>query len=132
MNIILNFLSPAYLLNRSLGPSQSKIAYIFAGFCVLIIFFAVILSKLAKNKDLFAKKTAQKFSSFAWTMGLIGIILYTFRQINVLYLSAPVFVLIWGVALVVWLFFIIRYRIFIVPKRRKTLFEQGKKREYIP
>jgi len=101
-------------------------------FCVLLIILAIITPKLAKNKDRFAKKAIKKYSSLSWTMGTIGIILYIFRQINVLYLSAPVFVLFWGVSLVFWAFYVLRYCFCVVPKRRLEVEKEDKKKEYIP
>ncbi|MBU2575652.1 hypothetical protein KKF64_00980 [Patescibacteria group bacterium] len=129
---ILHLLSPAYLFHKSLGPFQSNLAYIFAVFNVLLILIAIISRRLAKNKDLFAKKAVQKYGAFAWTMGSIGIILYIFRQINVLYLSAPIIVLIWLVILIIWLILVLKYRFFVVPIRRKDLMQDKGKREYIP
>jgi len=131
MDQIIHLLSPTYLFHKSLGPYQSNLVYIFVGVCVLLIFIAIICRRLAKDKDLFAKKAAQKYGSFAWTMGAIGIILYIFRQINVFYLSAPILILIWGIVLIIWLILVLKYKFLIVPKRRKDLMQEQSKREYI-
>ena len=132
MNTLLHLLSTEYLFHKSLGPFQSNLAYVFVGFCVFLIIIAIISRILAKKGDLFERKSARKYGSFAWTMGSIGVILYVFRQINVLYLSAPVLILVWGIIFVIWLIFVLRYRIFIVPNRRKNLMQETKKREYMP
>ena len=100
---IIHLLSPSYLFNKNLGAFQSNLAYIFAGFNIVLIIIAIICRRLAKKGDLFARKAAQKYGSFAWTMGAIGIILYVFRQINVFYISAPILVLIWAIVLIIWL-----------------------------
>ncbi|OIO48273.1 MAG: hypothetical protein AUJ34_03435 [Parcubacteria group bacterium CG1_02_41_12] len=129
---IIHIFSPEYLFNKNLGPYQSNIGTLFAGFNVLIIVLAIILRRLAKEKDLFIKKAVQKYGSWAWTMGAIGIILYIFRQINVMYLSAPIIVLIWAIIAIIWLILVLKYRIITVPKRRKDLMIEKGKRDYLP
>jgi len=129
---IIHLLSVEYLFNRSLGPFQSNLAYIFVGFNVLLILIAIISRRLVKNKDLFARKSAKKYGTLAWSMGSIGIVLYIFRQINVFYLSAPIIVLIWAIVFVIWLMLVLKYLFFVAPKRRKDLMQETGKREYLP
>ena len=132
INELLHLFSPAYLFHKSLGPFQSNLAYVFVVFNIGLILIAIISRRLAKAKDLFARKAAQKYASFAWTMGAIGIILFIFRQINVFYLSSPVLVLIWAIILIIWLILVLKYLWFIAPKRRKDLMQEKGKREYLP
>jgi flagellar biosynthesis protein FliR len=73
-----------------------------------------------------------KFSSFAWTMGVIGLILYSFRQINVFYLSAPIFVLIWLVIAIIWLISVLNFWLRVAPKRRKEINQNAEKKYYMP
>ncbi|MAG29066.1 hypothetical protein CL632_02890 [bacterium] len=132
MDTILHLLSPAYLFNRNLGPYQSDLAYVFVGINIVLIIIAIISRRLAKKRDLFAQKAAHKFGSLAWTMGAIGIILYVFRQINVFYLSAPAFVLIWLIITGIWLILVLKYWLRTAPKRRKQVSGSTVKDEYMP
>src|SRR3989338_4300606 len=119
MPTILHLLSPQYLFNRNLGPFTSSLGWFFVYGLVALILLAAIIKKLAKKRDKFAQKAARRFSALAWTMGLIGIILWAFRQINVFYLSAPILLVIWLVIVLVWLGFILRYILIKAPRRRK-------------
>jgi len=131
MDILLHLLSPAYLFNKNHGSFTSNLADLFLWFNIIFLGLAVLVKFLAKKGDIFAKKSASKFSSLAWTMGLIGVILYGFRQINALYLSAPVFILIWGIILIVWLMLVLNYKFRTVPMRRKQVRRESNKRDYL-
>ena len=131
MDTLLHLLSPAYLFNKNHGPFTSNLASVFLWFNIGLLALAILVKWFAKKGGKFAKKTASKFGSLAWTMGLLGIILYSFRQINVLYLSAPVFILIWGIVVVMWLMLVLNYRFNTVPERRKQVSREQGDRDYL-
>lgn len=128
-----NFLSPGYLFNKNLGPFTSNLAWYFLG-GVLAVMAAtwLIRRKLVKNKDIFAKKAARKLWQSVWVMGWIIIVFWIFREINVMYLSAPVFLLASIATGLVWLMFVAYYWFKIVPKRRARLGQDGSKKRYLP
>ena len=132
MNTILHLLSPSYLFAPALGAFTSPLAWVYLSFNVLLILIAIVFEKLAKNKDKFVQKTAQKYSALAWVMGLIGIILYIFRQLGAFYLSAPIGILLWLAVLLVWAGFIAHYWFIYVPKRKKALKGENLKKKYLP
>jgi len=132
MDIIRHLLSSSYLFNRYPGPFTSVLAYYLIGFIVFAMVFALFVKAKAKKGDILAKKTAQKLFSLAWTMGWIGIIFWTFRQINVFYLSAPIFWLIWLLVSIGWAALVFKYVIFVAPKRRKDIEQFKKKKDYLP
>ncbi|MDP3995364.1 MAG: hypothetical protein Q8P78_01995, partial [bacterium] len=103
----------------------------FAWVNVALLVAGIIVVRLAKKGDRFTQKSAAKFNAFAWTMGLLGIILYGFRQINVLYLSAPVLILVWGIVVVIWLILVLNYHFRVAPKRRETVRKESQKRVYL-
>ena len=132
MSTILQLFSPQYLFNRNLGPFTSNLAWVFVYGLVGLIILVIILKKLAKKRDKFAQKAAAKFSALAWTMGLVGIILWSFRQINVFYLSAPVLLLIWLIISLIWFCFILHYALVRAPRRRREIARQAQNRTYLP
>jgi len=132
METIRHLLSVKYLFNQYPGAFTSVLAYYLLGGIILIMLVAVVLKMSAKKRDTFAQKSASKLFSLAWTMGWIGIILWIFRQINVFYLSAPIFWLIWLATGLFWGVFVFRYRFFIVPKRRAEIREAKSKKDYLP
>lgn len=132
MSTLLHLLSPQYLFHKNLGPFTSSLAWVFVYGCVGMIILAVILKKLAKKRDKLSQKAAAKFSALAWTMGMLAIILWAFRQINVFYLSAPILLLVWLVVALVWLGFILYYAVVRAPRRRREIAAQSRKGEYLP
>ncbi len=127
---MLHLLSAAYLFNRNPGPFTSDFGTVFLAANIVLIAVAAIVRAAARKGDIFSKKAAAKYSSFAWTMGLIGIILYSLRQINTLYLSSPVFILIWGIVSIFWLMLALNYRVRVVPKRREAISREAGKWDY--
>lgn len=131
--MITNLFSASYLFNRSLGPFTSPVAWVFlVGLVLLMAGSWFFDKKIASKKDIFVKKASSRFFTFSWTMAWIGIVLWVFRQINVLYLGAPIFLLVWLIISLVWLGFILNYWFRIVPKRRQNLLEEKKKNKYLP
>ncbi len=130
MSTILHLLSSQYLFNKNLGPFTSNLAWVFVYGLVGLIILAAILKKLAQKRDRFTQKALSRFSILAWTMGLIGIVLWSFRQINVFYLSAPILLLVWLLVALVWLGFIVHYLFIRAPRRRREIEAEARKREY--
>ena len=131
MDTLLHLFSPPYLFNKNHGPFTSDLGGVFLWFNIGLIVLAILVQWFVKKRDIFAKKAASKFGSLSWTMGLVGIILYSFRQINVLYLSAPIFILIWLIILVIWLILVLNYQFRTVPKRRKQVSRESGSRDYL-
>ncbi len=130
---LLNLLSPSYLFRPNLGPFVSPLAWVFLFALVLGMLLTLWLKvKFVKNKDIFAKKAARRLFSLVWTMGWIGIFLWLFRQINALYISAPVFLLIWAIISLIWLVIILKYWFITVPNRRRQLNQETGKKLYMP
>ncbi|MEK7164565.1 MAG: hypothetical protein AAB779_01325 [Patescibacteria group bacterium] len=128
-----NWIDPAYLFNRNLGPFTSKIAWVALLGMFLAMFVAWYLKKKAvKNGDIFSKKASRRFFVVVWTMAWIGVVLWFFRQINVAYLSAPILFLVWAIIGLVWLFFVAKYWFKVVPERRGQLSSETLKKQYLP
>lgn len=130
MDTLLHLLSPSYLFHKNHGPFTSDLADVFLWANIGLVALAILVKVITRKGDRFAKKAAAKFTSCAWTMGAIGVILYAFRQINVLYLSAPVFILMWAMATAVWLVLVANYCLRVVPKRREAVARESETRDY--
>ena len=128
-----NWLDPAYLFNRNLGPFTSPLAWLMLTALFLAMFVSWFIKRSAlKSGDIFAKKAARRLFVFSWTMSWIGVVLWAFRQVNVAYLSAPVLFLLWAVISLVWLVFIAKYWLVVAPKRRRQLSSETIKKQYLP
>ena len=130
---VMNLFSPDYLFQRNLGPFTSNLAWFFLGLLGLGLLVTLWLRfKVAKNKDIFTKKVLKRFFTLVWTMGWVGIVLWTFRQVNAQYLSAPILLLIWALISAFWLVFVLRYWLKIVPDRRRRLALETSRKQYLP
>lgn len=128
-----NWLDPAYLFNRNLGPFTSQLAWlVLAAMFMAMVFVWLLKKKALKNGDIFAKKAARRLFVFVWTMGSIGMVLWVFRQINVAYLSAPALFLLWLIISLAWLGVIAKYWLRVVPRRRSQLSFEVIKKQYLP
>lgn len=129
----MGFISLAYLFNKNLGPFTSNLAWYFlGGILLLMIITWLIRFKLVKNKDIFAKKAAKKLFQVIWVMGWIMVFFWVFREINVMYLGAPVFLVLGGLVAIIWLVFVTFYWFKTVPNRRTQLGQQGNRKRYLP
>lgn len=133
LSIVKDFLSPAYLFNKNLGPFVSRLAWLFLGGVILVMIAAwLVRAKLVKSRDIFAKKTAKKFFNLTLTMGSLTVVLWGFRQTNVLYLSAPILLLAAALMALIWLGFVIYYWKITAPCRRAQLSQESQRRRYLP
>jgi O-antigen/teichoic acid export membrane protein len=132
MQTIINLLSPSYLFHRNLSPFSPSFAWTFIGILVLLMVLSYFYFRLAKNRDVFMRKFSVKLVALSFTMGIIGILLVLVRQINVLYLSAPILLLFWLIVFIIWALVILNYRFRTVPKRKKDLMQESGQRNYIP
>lgn len=104
---------PLFIFNPVLNPMHSwltKILYILFSLSVIISIILKIMSvKQAKNKNLPAKKLLQKLTNFFATLGILGLLLTFIRQARAYFISMPLFFYIFILAMLIWLFFIMRW-----------------------
>lgn len=132
-NIIIAFFSPRHLFARNLPPFSPNIARFSLILLLILMAFALVYRwRLVKNKDIFAKKAAKRFFGLAWTMGIIGLFLWIFRQVRVAYLSSPLFVFLWFIIFLVWIGFWLNYWLRTAPARRRQLAQEAAKKAYLP
>ncbi len=132
METITHLLSSQYLFNKALGPFTSELATVFLVVVLVGMIAGSIVSRMLAKQDIFGKKIAQKIRAFVWTMGPIAFILFLFRQLYVLYLGAPVFLLIWLIVGILWAGYIAHYWMKVVPVRREQVKKDSSKRDYLP
>jgi len=91
---------------------------------LLIVFIGAIVigiyaaRKLTKSSGLF-KKLWTKLQLWGWTIGLIGLALFFFREVRAIYLGARIWMLLWIIFAFIWLAFIIKYWKKEIPKKEE-------------
>jgi len=114
-----------------LHPLQRGIAIVVFG-GLIIVAIAFVFRAHRKDIDNVAKRVATKISTFAFTTGLIGLVLFLLRQTRVYFFSRRFFFLLWLVALIIWLVFLLKYIFKKAPEARQTLTERQEFEKYLP
>jgi len=105
---------------------------IILGFMVFLIVMTIASGVIKRRwaKSLYASFWGS-LNSFFLTNAIIGLLLTFFNYEMVPFLSARFWLLLWGVGMLVWLFFI--YKIIIKIPQKKTLLEKEREfKKYIP
>ena len=129
-----NLFKLTYWFNPLPGPwvaEYLKIVYAFFGLLVIIAMVAWWLA--SKNKeDRLIMRFWGKVQHFGLTIGALGLLLAVIRQENIYFLSMPAWFLVLVLGAAVWLYYIVKYIIYVVPQRRKEIEERKLKEKYLP
>ncbi len=80
-------------------PIRIVLVVLFGGALIMAIYSGLKTKKVSGH----AKKLWYKLQVWGWTVGLIGFLLFYFREVRALYLGARIYLLAWLVITVVWL-----------------------------
>ena len=129
----IKFFQPAYLfdLRPFTTTGAIKTMLIFFAVLTLIGIGVKIYEKIGKLEK-FQAKLLEKIVSFFITLGLLGLGLSWLRYERVHILSARFWLIVWLIALIVWLYPILKYWIKIVPEAKKHSEERKLFKKYLP
>lgn len=99
--------------------------------CVIIGVFAVFIMRKYK-KDGLRYRLWAKWASWGFTSGLVFFLLAFFRLQNAYFLSMRLWIFLWIAFVVVWVLWIIRYMLIVVPRRLKARNEVDEFKKYLP
>jgi len=107
---------------------------IMIGIAILSIILAIVAVIFIRRykKDGVRRRLWVKISTWGFTMGPIFLILAFFRFQNAYFLSMRSIVALWILGTVVWLFFIVKYIVLVLPRRLEKQQEQATFNRYIP
>ena len=105
--------------------------YTFGALVVLALIITVIVKK-KKKEDPWVAKGFQKISSWCLTMGIFGLVIFFFSYERIPLLSMRIWFVVWLIAAIVWLVFIIKFFIKVIPREKAKIKEQEKKKQYLP
>lgn len=106
---------------------------LFAFFGGLLIIGA--LARIVMNHKKIEKHAADIVARVAGmfvNMGIFGVVLFFFAYQRIPTLGSRFWFLLWGIGLIVWIVYIVRYSIREVPKRRTLETECQKIKKYLP
>jgi len=86
----------------------------------------------AKKEDPVTVRILKKLNGLFSFLTFVGVFILLFFWQQVPYLSSRFWLVVWFLLVVVWVGFIIRYALFVAPKRRARLEEEKKYKQYLP
>lgn len=127
-----NFLTLNFWFDLRPGVFVGLSMKIVLSFICLLIILAIVagIGKKRWAKSLYAGPW-NSFYYFFLTNAIVGLILTFFNYELVPFLSARFWFLLWGISLVIWLFFI--YKIIIkIPQKKARLEKEKEFKKYLP
>ncbi len=127
-------LRPSYLFSLRPAPLADLTLY------SLLVFFGILLAigialkiyiKFNKITGL-TQKLLNKYAACCLILSLVGLVLIWLRQERVALLSLRLYLVLWGVALVVWLSLILKFQFKHIPAIKKNLASQQQYKQYLP
>ena len=117
----------------TLHPFQRNILIVvFSTFVVAAVITALWVF-LKKNKlDIVAKKVLIKISTFCFTLGFVGWVLFFMRQFHVYFFSRRFWLIFWSIGAVVWFFYLLKYILKKAPTEKKEVQEKKDFEKYLP
>ncbi|MDO8669626.1 MAG: hypothetical protein Q7K65_05010 [Candidatus Buchananbacteria bacterium] len=113
--------------------SLDTVYFLLELFGVLLILAAVVKAiQKFSQRDSFYKTLLQKYFIMLTTMSVIGFFLTWFRYERAYLLSARFWLLVWLIGTVVWLAFILKYQIKVMPQAREKLQKTREFNKYLP
>jgi len=105
---------------------------IIIGLVVFLFLAAIILSIIQKrnSKGLYCRFW-NSLVVFSWANLIFGLLIAFFNYELVPFLSSRFWLLLWGIGIIVWLFFILK-RLKSIPERKKQLAEEAEFKKYLP
>ena len=128
------FLSPSYWFDLSPEPLYGIILQFFFFFFTAIVLAGIILRVLGKNRarDRYARQFFLGLAPLFFTMGVIGWFILFFRYEGIYLLGARFWYVLWIIVFGLWLGFVLRYHLKIVPQKRQHADMRREQRKYLP
>ncbi len=123
-----NYLFQAYTTE----PLSNTTRVFLYGFCLLAITVAVLAQRqLAKNPGI--KKTLfKKIMVSGWTISIIGLLFLFFRESLALYLGARLWLLLWLLASIIWIIYLLIYYFRTMPRLQKQHEDNKEFNKWLP
>lgn len=125
--------SSAYLFDIAPGPfAPVYFKLVLIAFGLMVVAGLVVYKMTQKNSFPPVKKFLNKLHNMLFWMGLIGLLYVFLRDQNAPYISMPFWLLVWGLGLLVWLGFILKYYFTDRPKQEEKIRQEQEKKKYLP
>jgi len=124
-------LSRLFHLRPSIGINTVYFLLVF--FAVFVVAGLVVLAvKKIKAREKYQAKILSRYVSLFLTLGLSGWLWTLLRYEKVFVFAARFWFLVWVIGGVIWLYFILKYQVKVVPLARKQAEERKMFNKYLP
>lgn len=101
---------------------------VFVGAIVIAIIAGIKYGK----KQAIVKNFWLKLQIWGWSTGLVGLLLFYFREVRAVYLSSRAWLFLWLIIIFIWLVFIIVYWFRVIPKKKEAKESQEAFDKWLP
>ncbi|MFH1890540.1 MAG: hypothetical protein ABIJ91_03175 [Candidatus Kuenenbacteria bacterium] len=128
-----NLLTLQYWFNLNPGPFLNIYLRIIYGAVILLLAAGIVAWLFIKknNKDFLIQFFWQKVQTFCFTAGIVVWALVFSRQQRIGFLGMPFLLALVFAGVVIWIFFIMKYLIKTMPKRRAEQRARAEKEKYL-
>lgn len=114
-------------------PFATLYLWIFIGIlaAAIIFGFACVYIRAKKSGPL-AWKVWSKLVHWAFSFGLVGLILVFFKEERIIYLGMRVWLILWGLISLLWLGFVLKFILVETPKIKEEKRRKEEIKKYLP
>ncbi len=116
---------------HALSPGFDKSFFLLFGSLIIIGAIAKVIMR-QKKADRYLARAYKMVSQLFTMMGALGMLLFFFTYEEIYLLGARFWFIVWGIGLIVWAIYIIRYAKVTIPKLREADSMRNRENEYLP
>lgn len=125
---------PSFWLNTAPTPlttGSERLLFIF--FAIFLVFGAIIRMVAShRHEDKQVTEVFSRLGRLGVTMGILGLLLFFFSFEEIPLFGARFWYLIWGAGLIIWIAWIARYVVKVIPAERAAVLARQEKEKYLP
>src|SRR3989338_3729872 len=126
------FFNPAHLFALQPPSLHQQAITMMAGAFGLLLLGGLFSRVSSRGVDSLKAKGLKRLGSLGVTMGLLGYLYLFFAWQRAVLLGARFWLLIWLVVVLIWLFFILKYLLVMVPAKRREIDQRRRFERYLP
>ena len=132
LNYLNYFFDPAHLFSLLPPILHQRAITILAGTFGLLLLGGLFSRVSSRGVDSLKAKGLKRLGSLGVTMGLLGFLYLFFAWQRAVLLGARFWLLVWLLTTLVWLFFILKYLLMVVPAKRREIDQRRRFEQYLP
>ena len=126
------FFDPSHLFAIQPPVIQTRAIMILAVLFGLLLVASLVCSIVAPRLDSLKAKGFKRLMHLGLTMGILGYLYLFFAWQRAALLGARFWLVIWLAVTLVWVFFIVKYLVLVVPAKRMEIDQRRRFEKYLP